>query len=68
MATVCLDRIRLHALGKEPLQIRVHGLVVLSENVPARLQSPGDLVEILLLKQVGGGRIVGRPDQLLLLL
>jgi hypothetical protein len=46
----------------------VHGLVVLSENVPARLQSPGDLVEILLLKQVGGGRVVGRPDQLLLLL
>jgi hypothetical protein len=46
----------------------MHRLVLLSEDEPARLRLPGNLVEILLLKQVGSGWVVGRPDQLLLLL
>jgi hypothetical protein len=46
----------------------MHRLVLLSEDEPARLRLPGNLVELLLLKQVGSGWVVGRPDQLLLLL
>ena len=68
MAAVGLDRGRVHALRQKALKIGMHGLVLLSEDVPARLRLPGNLVELLLLKQVGSGWVVGCPDQLLLLL
>ena len=68
MAAVGLDRGRVHALRQKPLKIGMHGLVLLSEDVPARLRLPCDLIELLLLEQVGCGRVVGRPHQLLLLL
>ena len=68
MAAVGLDRGRVHAFRQKALKIRMHGLVLLSEDVPARLRLPSNLVELLLLEQVGCGRVMGRPDQLLLLL
>src|SRR5439155_20061760 len=68
VAAVGLDRGRVHAFRQKALKIRMHRLVLLSEDVPARLRLPGNLVELLLLEQVGSGWVVGRPDQLLLLL
>ncbi len=68
VAAVGLDRGRVHAFRQKALKVRMHSLVLLSEDVPARLRLPGNLVEILLLEQVGSGWVVGRPDQLLLLL
>ena len=68
VAAVGLDRRRVHALRQKTLKIGMHGLVLLSEDEPARLRLPGNLVELLLLEQVGSGWVEGRPDQLLLLL
>jgi len=68
VAAVGLDRVRVDAFRQEMLKIRMHRLVLLSEDVPARLRLPRNLVESLLLEQVGSGWVVGRPDQLLLLL
>ena len=68
VAAVGLDRGRVHAFRQKALKIRMHRLVLLSEDVPARLRLPGNLVELLLLEQVGTGWVVGPPDQPLLLL
>jgi hypothetical protein len=47
VAAVGLDRGRVYTFRQKTLQIRMHRLVVPGENVPARLQLPGNPVEIL---------------------
>ena len=68
MAAVGLDRCRVNAFRLKTLKIRMHRLVLPSEDEQARLRLPGNLVELPLLEQVGSGWVVGRPNQLLLLL
>src|ERR1700685_3459571 len=54
-----------HALGAEALQLGVDGVVVVGDDVPARLGLPGDAVGFGA-EQLGGGRGGGGPDDLLL--
>src|SRR5512138_3331578 len=55
VAAVGLDCGRVYAFRQITLKIRMHRLVILGEDVPARLRLPGNPVEILLLEQVGSG-------------
>src|SRR5262245_57037991 len=46
----------------------MYGVVFRSQNVPARLRLPRSALDLLLLEQIGDGRIVGCPDELLFFL
>ncbi len=65
MAALQLDGRGAHALGAEPLQVRMHGAILRGHDVPGRLHPPADTVQ-LLTEQVGGGRVGGRIDDALL--
>jgi hypothetical protein len=54
-----------HELGDKALELRMDGAVVVGRDVPAGLRSPRDPLGVVG-EQVGGGRVVGRPDELLL--
>ena len=56
-----------HSLCQEPLQIRLNRAVVVGDDVPTRLRLPGG-ARCIPAEEVGSRSIVGRPDNLLLLL
>src|SRR5260370_41357709 len=57
----------IHTLRHEAFQIRVNRAVVVGHDVPTRLRLPGGAFRFLK-EQVGSGRVVSRPYDLLLLL
>src|SRR5213595_3070890 len=46
----------------------MHGMVLRGQNVPARLRLPRGALDLLLMEQIGDGRIMGCPDELLFFL
>src|SRR6266436_5037060 len=58
---------RFHSLGHSAFQIGMHGVVVLADDVPARLRLPCGSPNFRL-EQVGFRDALGRPNELLLLL
>lgn len=67
MATGDLMRGGAHSLRNEPFHVGVDGAVVLGNDVPAWLRSPGSSSDFRV-EQVGSRSEVGRPNQLLFLL
>ena len=49
-----------HALREEASKIRVHGAVVVGDDIPTRLRLPGDARGIPA-EKIGGWRIMSRP-------
>ena len=59
MAALHLDDSRSHMLRDPPLEIWVHSVILRGQNVPTRLRLPWGACNLLLLEQIGDGRIVG---------
>ena len=67
MAAGDLSHFGAHPLRNEPFHVGVDGAVVLGDDVPAWLRSPGSSSDFRV-EQVGSRREVGRPNELLFLL
>jgi hypothetical protein len=67
VAAVDLIRGGAHALSNEPFHIGMDGAVVLGDDVPAWLRSPGSSSDSRV-EQVGSRHALGRPNELFFLL